>query len=65
MSNGLTFELDYWKIFSDENSRENFGYLSGNSKIGLAKFHENRMRINKENSEKHVIQVNVTASGSI
>ena len=34
--------------------------MAGELKIFLAKFHENRFRIDWEIGEKHVLQVNVT-----
>ena len=37
-------------------------YLGGDSKKDLAKFHENRLKIDREISEKHAIQINVMAS---
>ena len=49
MPDGLTFEL--YNIL---------GYLEGDSKIVLAKFHENLLRIDREIREKHALQVNVT-----
>ena len=36
--------------------------MTWESKIVLAKFQENQLRIDKEIGEKHVIQVNVMAS---
>ena len=35
-------------------------YLTGDSKIVLAKFHQNRLRIDREIDEKHAIKVNLT-----
>ena len=51
-TNGLAFELldIFWC------SR----YLADNSKIDLAKFHENRLENDREISEKHALQGNVT-----
>ena len=37
-------------------------YLGGDSKIDLAKFHGNRLKIDREIGEKHAIQINVMAS---
>ena len=36
-------------------------YLPRDSKIVLAKFHQNRLRIDLEIGKKHAIQVNLTA----
>ena len=36
-------------------------YLAGDSKIVLAKYHENRLRIEREIGEKYAVQVNVMA----
>ena len=52
MSNGLTV-----KLFNMPFSR----YSRGESKIVLAKYHENRLRIDREIDEKHAIQVIVKA----